>query len=66
MIEGLTENASKGGIGLISDKLIPTEALVRCEFCLLDSVIIPTLLKVRWCERVSGSDNYRIGMEFLI
>jgi hypothetical protein len=65
-IKGITENISKGGIGLLSEALLPTNAIVRCEFTFPgNSMSIPTLLQVRWCDQVKTNDSFRIGLKFV-
>ena len=68
-ISGITENISKGGVGLTSDSRLPTNVILRCEFLIPStSIAIPTLLQVLWSERLSTDQTnqvYRYGLKFL-
>ena len=67
LLRGVTENISRGGIGMFSDELLPLDAVVRCEFAVPGrDVIIPTLLKVRWSSRLEGENQHQVGLQFLI
>jgi c-di-GMP-binding flagellar brake protein YcgR len=65
VLRGVAVDISSGGIGLFTDHLISPDAVVRCEITLSDNrMLIPTLLKVRWYDKVEG--EYRFGLQFLI
>ena len=67
LLRGRVENISRGGVGVLSDEQAPAEGVVRCEIAISGSVgHIPTLLRARWCDRVEGQGNYRLGLEFLL
>lgn len=63
----IAENISEGGVGLISDWLPPSNAVLRCEFAIPgSSVSIPTLLILRWSQEVEGKTKYKLGLQFLL
>lgn len=67
LLRGVTVNISSGGIGMLADQLASPEAVVRCEIALSDNrICIPTLLKVKWSDKVEGDQQYRFGLQFLI
>lgn len=68
VLEGTTDNISRGGICLSTDEFVPVDSVVRCEFALPEntSVIIPSLLKVRWFEKPEGTNQYKLGLQFLV
>jgi hypothetical protein len=64
---GQIENIGKGGIGLVSKRSITPSSVVRCEIAASGTdVCIPTLTQVRWSRRISRSDGYKIGLQFLL
>jgi hypothetical protein len=66
-LEGVSENIGKGGVCVLSDQLPPPNAVLHCEFALSGNpVLLPTLLKVRWSNKVEGTDRYRLGLQFLV
>jgi c-di-GMP-binding flagellar brake protein YcgR len=66
-LRGMAVNISSGGIGMLSDQPLSPDAVVRCEIALSDNrMLIPTLLKVRWYNKVEGEGQYRLGLHFLI
>jgi hypothetical protein len=65
--KGEAENISKGGIGMLCNRLLPPGMVVRCEIALLRRAVdIPTLLKVRWTDQLEGKKRYRVGLQFLL
>jgi hypothetical protein len=67
LLEGVTENVGRGGVCVLVDKTLPQNSVVRCELSLPDiSMNIPTLMQVRWAQRIQGSSKYRVGLRFLI
>jgi hypothetical protein len=63
----VTENIGAGGVGVLSDRLIYPDTVVRCEFAIVGSAIhLPTIMKVRWADKVNAKREYRLGLEFLI
>ena len=65
VLRGVAVDISSGGIGMFTDQLISRDAVVRCEIALSDNrMLIPTLLKIRWYDKVEG--EYRFGLQFLI
>jgi len=66
-LEGVSENIANGGVCVCSDRLAPPDAVLHCEFALAGNpVLLPTLLKVRWSNKVEGKDQYRLGLQFLL
>jgi len=66
-IKATTQDISKGGVGLLCEELLPTNAMVRCEFVFPgNSMSIPTLLQVRWSDQVKTNGAYRLGLKFLL
>ena len=66
---GVCENMGKGGVGVLSDRLIPRDVVLRTEFSVEGcSAPIPTLMKVQWLRtiEVEGHIQYRMGLQFLI
>jgi len=67
LLSGLTENVGRGGVCVLVDESLPENSVVRCEISLPDiSMNIPTLMRVRWAQRLTGSQKYRAGLQFLI
>jgi PilZ domain len=66
--EGTAENISPGGVNISTDESVPLEAVVRCEFTILESgaIAIPSLLKVCWCDRSPQTRRYKVGLQFLL
>jgi hypothetical protein len=66
-LRGTTENIGRGGVVMLSDQLLPLDAVVCCEIAISGSpAIIPTLLKVRWSDKVDGKGQYKLGLQFLL
>jgi hypothetical protein len=66
-VQGVAENVGHGGVGILSDWLLPLNAVVRCEFPISDSpAFVPTLLTVRWSSKVDGKKQYKFGLQFLL
>jgi hypothetical protein len=67
LLRGVTSDISNGGIGMLSDQLVPSNAVVRCETALPGTPVpIPMLLRVRWFDKVEGERTYKFGLQFLI
>jgi hypothetical protein len=65
-VRGRTLNSSKGGVCLLSNRLIPASSLVRCEIEVPGNrVAIPTLMQVAWAQR-TPTGTYKIGLQFLL
>jgi hypothetical protein len=65
-VGGRTLNSSKGGVCLLSNRLIPASSLVRCEIEVPGNrVAIPTLMRVAWTQR-TPTGTYKIGLQFLL
>lgn len=68
-VVGVCENIGDGGVGIISDRLIPQNTVLRTEFSVEGcSVSIPTLMKVQWLQTVviDGCIQHKMGLQFLI
>lgn len=67
LLDGVTENVGRGGICVLTDETLPQNSVVRCVLSLPDiSMNIPTLMQVRWVQRITGKTKYRAGLQFLI
>jgi c-di-GMP-binding flagellar brake protein YcgR len=65
-VRGQIENASCGGVSVLSSRLVPISSLVRCELKLSQSAaVIPTLMQVRWIQKTMVGELYRIGLQFI-
>ncbi len=66
-IRGQIENIGRGGIGVLTERVIPISSLVRCEIDLSRiHVAIPTLMQVRWTKKSASGGRHRIGLQFLL
>ena len=64
---GITENISRRGVGLLSDRFVPAYAVLRCELLIVGTdVHVATLARVRWSQQVAANKRYRLGLEFLL
>jgi len=66
---GYCQNICKGGVGVLSNRLIPENAVLRAEFSIDGCpVALPTLMKVRWLHAVvlEGRVHHKMGLQFLI
>ena len=67
LLDGVTENVGRGGVCVLTDQALPQNSVVRCELSLAEiSMNIPTLMQVRWTQRIEGKSKYRAGLQFLI
>jgi hypothetical protein len=67
LLDGVTENVGRGGICVLLDEAVPQNSVVRCVLSLPDiSMNIPTLMQVRWAQRINGKSKYKAGLQFLI
>ena len=67
LLDGVTENVGRGGICVLIDEALPQNSVVRCVLSLPDlSMNIPTLMQVRWGQRINGKGKYKAGLQFLI
>jgi hypothetical protein len=66
-ILGRVQNVSKGGLCLLSQRMIPLSSLLRCEIAIAEvPVAIPTLFRVRWTKKQKVEvDSYLSGVQFL-
>jgi hypothetical protein len=66
---GFCQNICKGGVGVLSNRLITGNAVLRAEFSIDGCPIaVPTLMKVRWLRPVmlEGRLQHKMGLQFLI
>ena len=62
-----TENISTGGVCVRAKQPLKSSHLVRCELRLPGvPVHISFLAQVRWSEKHSGANQYRIGLHFVV
>jgi hypothetical protein len=66
-LQAVTENIGSGGVGVLSDQPLPPNAVLRCKFAVSGNpVLIPTLMQVRWSDRVEGTRQSKLGLQFLL
>lgn len=68
-VVGVCENIAEGGVGIMSDRSIPRNTVLRTEFSMDGcSVSIPTLMKVQWLRTIviDGCIQHKMGLQFLI
>jgi hypothetical protein len=66
-LKGVTKDIGAGGVAILTDQALPANAVLRCEFAVSGSpVVIPTLMQVRWSERVEGERRCKLGLRFLL
>jgi hypothetical protein len=62
-----TEDIGEGGVQILSSNGLLSGDIVRCVFVLSDnSASIPTLMRVRWSAKSQETNQYRIGLQFVI
>jgi len=67
VLHSKVENISTGGVCIRTKKPLKTSGLVRCELQLPGiPVRIPILGQVRWIEKRSGANPYRVGLQYII
>ena len=67
VLRGKTENISTGGVCVRTKRALKTAGLVRCELRLPGiPVHVPILAQVRWIEKRSGPNPYRVGLQFIV
>jgi hypothetical protein len=67
VLRGKTENISTGGLCVRAKHPLRSSDLVRCEIRLPGvPARIPFLAQVRWIEKRSGANPYRVGLKFLV
>ena len=60
------KNMSKGGLCAAADNPINGGHPVRCEIVIPGvPVPPPVIMKVRWVEKNSGEEDYKMGLQFL-
>lgn len=59
-----SRDISEGGVRLILDEFLRPKTEVLLEMILLGRVINPEAVVV-WSQRISHSDNYQTGLQFL-
>ena len=66
-IRGPIRDISRGGVGLLTNQVVEVPQLLRCEIVLAGSrLVIPTLMRVRWCQKSPRGFRYRAGLQFLL
>jgi len=66
-LEGATENVGNGGVCFFTDRPLPLNSVLRCELTVADTPVdIPTLMQVRWSQRLEGKGSYKLGLQFLL
>jgi len=66
-LKGVTKDIGAGGVAILTDQALPSNAVLRCEFAVPSSpAVIPTLMQVRWSERVEGERHCKLGLRFLL
>lgn len=66
-LQGVTENVGNGGVCLVANRPLPLNSVLRCELNVSDTPMgIPTLMQVRWLQQVDGTNNYKLGLQFLL
>jgi len=66
-LKALTKDIGAGGVAILADQALPANAVLRCEFAVPGSpAVIPTLMQVRWFERVEGERHCKLGLRFLL
>src|SRR5690242_11483387 len=67
IIRGEIQNISQGGICVLSTRPVPTSSVVRCAIEVSETrAAIPTLMQVRWAQRISTNGRCKIGLQFLL
>jgi len=67
LLHAKTENISSGGLCIRTNRPLGSTGLVRCELRLPGvPVRVPLLAKVCWSEKRSGTNQYRIGLQFVV
>ena len=66
-LKAVTEDIGAGGVAILADQMLSANAVLRCEFAVPGSPsVIPTLMQVRWFERVEGERRCKLGLRFLV
>ena len=67
LLRAKTENISTGGLCIRATRPLESMGLMRCELHLPGvPVHIPLLVKVCWSEKRTGTNQYRIGLQFVV
>lgn len=67
LLRGKTENISTGGLCIRAKQPLRRSQLVRCELRLPGvPTSIPFLAQVRWSEKRSGANPFRVGLQFVV
>jgi len=67
LLHAKTENISAGGLCIHATRPLQSTGLMRCELRLPGvPVHIPLLVKVCWSEKRTGTNQYRIGLQFVV
>jgi c-di-GMP-binding flagellar brake protein YcgR len=66
-VRGRIENASRGGISVVSAQSLPVYSLVQCEILTSPSAgAIPTVMQVRWNQKSGSGKEHRMGLRFVL
>jgi hypothetical protein len=67
LLRAKTENVSAGGLCIRATRPLESMGLMRCELRLPGvPVRVPLLAKVCWSEKRTGTNQYRIGLQFVV
>ena len=67
LLHAKTENIRAGGLCIHTTRPLESTGLMRCELRLPGvPVHIPLLVKVCWSEKRTGTNQYRIGLQFVV
>jgi len=67
LLRAKTENISTGGLCIRATRPLESTGLLRCELRIPGvPVRVPLLAKVCWSEKRSGTNQYRIGLQFVV
>jgi len=66
-IQGRVQNVGAGGLCLTTSQPLEVDRPVLCGLPLSAvPVKIPILMQVRWAEKTSSGDRFRVGLQFLL
>jgi PilZ domain len=64
---GEVQNISSGGLGLLTDHPVQESSLIHAEIVMPDFGIgVPSLMQVRWLQRLTTRPHYRVGLQFVL
>jgi hypothetical protein len=66
-IQGRLQNIGEGGLCLTTTQPMEVNRPVLCGMLLSAvPVKLPILMQVRWAEKISAGDRFRVGLQFLL